>query len=151
VRHETDVWLEVTTLLIPGLNDDPGELDRLTSWVAEKLGPDVPLHFTAFHPDFRMMDRPPTPSETLTEARSIGLANGLRYVYTGNVNDPAGQSTYCHACGAMLIERAWYRLGEWGLDEGGRCSRCGAGCAGRFDPEGAGDWGPRRQPVRLGS
>jgi pyruvate formate lyase activating enzyme len=151
VRHETDVWLEVTTLLIPGLNDDPAELDRLTGWMADKLGPDVPLHFTAFHPDFRMMDRPATPPETLTMARSIGLGNGLRHVYTGNVDDTAGQSTYCHECGAVLIERSGYRLGRWGLDRAGRCSECGARCAGRFDPAGPGDWGPCRRPVRLRS
>jgi pyruvate formate lyase activating enzyme len=150
VQHETDVWLEVTTLLIPGLNDDPGEIDRLTSWVAERLGPDVPLHFTAFHPDFRMLDRPPTPPKTLSKARSIGLGNGLRYVYTGNVTDPAGQSTYCHECGATLIGRSGYRVGTWGLDREGRCLACGSECAGRFDPEGPGDWGPRRLPVRLG-
>jgi pyruvate formate lyase activating enzyme len=151
VKHETGVWLEITTLLIPGLNDDPAELDRLTSWIVDKLGPEVPLHFTAFHPDFRMMDRPPTPPQTLTTARSIGLGNGLHYVYTGNVYDSAGQSTYCHKCGSTLIERSWYQLGEWSLDEESHCSACGTACAGRFDPAGPGDWGPRRQPVRFES
>ncbi len=149
VRHETDVWLELTTLLIPGLNDSAEELDRLTGWVGERLGTDVPIHFTAFHPDFRMLDRPPTPPDTLTRARGIALGNGLRYVYTGNVFDPPGQTTYCHQCGATLIARVGYLLGEWGLDADGACAECGAGCAGAFDATGPGDWGPRRLPIRI--
>jgi pyruvate formate lyase activating enzyme len=149
IYNETDVWLEVTTLLIPGLNDSPEEIDKLTSWVMERMGPDVPLHFTAFHPDFKMLDRPPTPRETLTTARGIGLGNGLRHVYTGNVHDPAGQATYCHECGVELIQRDSYRLGRWGLDEAGRCLECGTPCAGVFDPDGPGTWGARRFPVRL--
>ena len=151
IRHSTEVWLEITTMLIPGLNDSADELHQLTAWVAERLGPDVPLHFTAFHPDFKMLDRPPTPPQTLTEARQIGLANGLRYVYTGNVFDPAGQTTYCSECGAPLIERDGYRLGSWGLDGQGRCSKCQTPCAGIFDPAGPGTWGARRLPVRIGS
>jgi len=149
VHHETAVWLEITTLLIPGLNDSAGELDRLTTWVADHLGPDVPVHFTAFHPDYRMRDRPPTPPATLTRARHIALGNGLRYVYTGNVSDPAGQSTYCHRCGATLIGRNGYRLGEWRLDAAGSCVECGTRCAGVFDPAGPGNWGGRRLPVRI--
>jgi pyruvate formate lyase activating enzyme len=149
VHAETDVWLELTTLLIPGYNDSDEEIDRLTTWVAETLGPDVPLHFTAFHPDYRMLDVPPTPPGTLTRARRIGQENGLRYVYTGNVSDPEGQTTYCHGCGAVLIERDWYRLGRWGLDEEGRCVECGTVCAGVFDPEGPGSWGARRVPVAV--
>ncbi len=149
IRHETDVWLEITTLLIPGLNDSDEELDELTSWIAERLGPDVPLHFSAFHPDFKMLDRPATPRSSLRRARAIGLGNGLRYVYTGNVVDPAGQSTYCHWCGAMLIERDWYELGAWALDESGRCQSCGTRCAGVFDADGPGRWGARRLPVRM--
>lgn len=149
IHNETDVWLEVTTLLIPGLNDSSRDIDRLTSWVMERLGPDVPLHFTAFHPDFKMLDRPPTPPETLTMARGIGLGNGLRHVYTGNVYDPQGQATYCHDCGTEVIERDRYRLGRWDLDEAGRCRGCGTPCAGVFDPDGPGTWGARRLPVRL--
>ena len=149
VRHQTDVWLELTTLLIPGHNDSDDEIDRLTSWVAEKLGPDVPLHFTAFHPDYKMLDVPPTPAATLVRARKIGMENGLRYVYTGNVSDPEGQTTFCHACEAVLIERDWYRLGRWGLDAEGRCVECGTLCPGVFDPEGAGTWGARRLPVVI--
>jgi pyruvate formate lyase activating enzyme len=145
--HETDVWVEVTTLLIPGLNDSNGELDALTRWVAERLGVDVPLHFSAFHPDWKLRDQPPTPAATLTRAREIAVANGLRYVYTGNVHDPAGQSTYCHACGSLLVERDWYELGAWNLvDES--CARCGEPCAGVFENR-PGAWGSRRLPVRL--
>ncbi len=150
LRHETDVWFEITTLLIPGLNDGDAELEALTRWVVEHLGPDVPLHFTAFHPDWKMRDRPPTPPATLSRARVIALGNGLRYAYTGNVHDRLGQSTWCHACGALLIERDWYELGNWGLTEDGRCARCGTACAGVFEAR-PGRWGQRRLPVLLGS
>jgi pyruvate formate lyase activating enzyme len=148
LKHETDVWFEITNLLIPGENDSDGEIDAMTRWVVERLGPDVPMHFTAFHPDFKMLDHPPTPPETLTRARRIALANGLRYAYTGNVSDVRGQSTYCHACGAVLIERDWYALGDWNLTPDGRCAACGARCAGVFEGE-PGRWGARRLPVRL--
>jgi pyruvate formate lyase activating enzyme len=150
VARETDVWLEVTTLLIPGLNDSDVELDALTGWVADRLGPDVPLHFTAFHPDWRLRDRPPTPSETLGRARRIAQANGIRYCYSGNVHDPAGQSTWCHGCGALLIERDWYELGTWRLTADGRCPACGTACAGVFEAQ-PGGFGSRRLPVRIGS
>ena len=145
--HATEVWVEVTTLLIPGLNDSEAEIDSETSWFAARLGVDVPLHFTAFHPDWKMRDRPHTPTATLTRAREIALRNGLRYVYTGNVHDPDGQSTYCHACGALLIERDWYELGGWSLDAG-HCASCGELCAGVFEAR-PGTWGSRRLPVRL--
>ncbi len=148
LKHETDVWFEITNLLIPGENDSPQEIDRMTSWVVENLGPDVPMHFTAFHPDFKMMDRPPTPPETLKMARRIALENGLRYAYTGNVSDLEGQSTYCHGCGEVVIERDWYRLGRYELDEQGACRRCGTVCAGVFESA-PGNWGPRRVPVRM--
>jgi len=147
VVHETDVWVEITTLLIPGLNDSDAEIVAETHWIAERLGPDVPLHFTAFHPDWKLRDRPPTPAETLTRAREIALANGLHHVYTGNVHDPSGQSTYCHACGALLVERDWYELGAWNLDNG-RCCACGEPCPGVFESE-PGTWGARRLPVRM--
>lgn len=148
LKHETGVWFEITTLLIPGENDSAAEIDELTRWVAEKLGPDVPLHFTAFHPDYKMLDTPPTPPATLTRARRIGLANGLRYVYTGNVHDEDGGSTWCHVCGARLIGRDWYTLTEWNLSPEGACTACGTPCPGRF--AGApGTWGARRAPVRL--
>ncbi len=149
LKHETDVWFEITTLLIPGQNDSQAELEALTQWVAEALGPDVPLHFTAFHPDYKMLDTPPTPPATLRRARQIGLNQGLRYVYTGNVHDETGGSTTCHGCGAKVIGRDWYNLTAWRLTADGRCRVCGTPCAGVFDgPPGA--WGTRRLPVRLG-
>jgi len=148
LKHETDVWFELTTLLIPGENDSDGELDEMTAWVVEQLGPDVPMHFTAFHPDFRMMDKPRTPPETLSRARDIARNNGVRYAYTGNVHDHVGSSTYCHECGNMLIGRDWYVLDDWNLTPDGCCRFCGARCAGVFESR-AGDWGARRVPVRL--
>ena len=148
LKNETQVWFELTTLLIPGENDSDDELHRASEWVAENLGPDVPWHFTAFHPDYRMMDTPVTPPATLTRAREIARGHGLRYVYTGNVHDEDGGSTYCHACGARLIGRDWYVITAWNLDDDGRCRDCGTPCAGVFEGP-AGDWGARRQPVRL--
>ncbi len=148
LKHETGVWLETTTLLIPGENDSDQELNEMTQWVVEHLGPDVPMHFSAFHPDYKMRDISPTPPATLTRARKIALANGVRYAYTGNVHDSTGGSTYCHDCGEKLIERDWYRLNAWHLTQAGRCPRCNMACAGRFD-DAPGTWGPKRQPVRL--
>jgi pyruvate formate lyase activating enzyme len=148
IHHETDVWMELTTLLIPGYNDSEKEIEEMTQWVVEKLGPDVPMHFTAFHPEYKLMDAPPTPLATLQRSRDIALKNGVRYAYTGNVHDKAGDSTYCHSCGTRLIERDWYELGEWNLDANGCCTQCGTQCAGVFE-EGHGDWGSKRQPVRL--
>jgi len=148
LKHETGVWFEITTLLIPGENDSDAELDRMTRWVAGTLGPDVPVHFTAFHPDYKMLDRPATPASTLARARRIAMANGLRYAYTGNVHDEEGGSTLCHACGERLIGRDWFVLTEWNLTPEGTCANCGTPCAGRF--AGApGTWGSRRLPVRL--
>ena len=148
--HETDVWVELTTLLIPGENDSAAEIEEMTRWVVSTLGPDVPMHFTAFHPDFKMNDLPPTPPETLTRARRVAVDNGVHFAYTGNVVDPAGGSTYCHNCGELLIERDWYQLGRWSLDDCGRCLHCGTQCPGRYDGP-PGTWGPRRMPVRIRS
>ncbi|HEY9201779.1 MAG TPA: AmmeMemoRadiSam system radical SAM enzyme [Gammaproteobacteria bacterium] len=149
VKQETDVWLEITTLLIPGHNDSDDELHRMSDWLMDKLGPDVPLHFSAFHPDWKMQDVPPTPAATLTRARNIAMQHGLRYVYTGNVHDQQGSSTYCHSCGHLLIERDWYELGRWGLDAKGCCESCGTQLPGLFEAE-AGHWGSRRMPVFVG-
>jgi pyruvate formate lyase activating enzyme len=146
--RETDVWVELTTLLIPGLNDSPAEIDAMTRWIAERLGPDVPLHFSAFHPDFRMLDIERTPPATLTRARNIAKGNDLHHVYVGNVHDPDGSSTFCSGCGRLVIERDWYRLGAYHLDDQGRCRYCGTRCPGRFDGP-PGTWGPRRQPVSF--
>jgi len=148
--HETDVWVEITTLLIPGENDSDAELDALSAWVGEALGCTVPLHFTAFHPDWKMRDKPPTPPATLTRARQYARRNGLHHVYTGNVHDESGGSTYCHGCGEKLIGRDWYTLGAWNLDANGRCNSCGTPLAGIFEAR-PGHWGARRQPVRLRS
>jgi len=148
VKRETQTWLEITTLLIPGENDSDAELDAMTQWIASHLGPDVPLHFSAFHPDWKMDDHPPTPPATLTRARDIAMRNGLHYVYTGNVHDRAGGSTWCHACGALLIERDWYELGRWGLTPDGCCANCGTSIPGVFAAQ-PGTWGAKRMPVRL--
>jgi pyruvate formate lyase activating enzyme len=148
LKHETGVWFETTTLLIPGLNDSDEEIDAMTRWVVAELGPDVPMHFTAFHPDYKLLDRPPTPPATLSRARQVALGNGVRYAYTGNVHDEAGGSTFCHGCGRRVIGRDWYVLTEWGLTDDGRCVDCGTRCAGVFDGP-PGDWGARRLPVRL--
>ena len=149
IHHETDVWLELTTLLIPGLNDSPQEIDRMTRWVVENLGADVPMHFTAFHPDWKLRDRPPTPPATLRRARRIALDNGVHYAYTGNVHDPEGASTYCTGCGAVVIGRRTYDVTAWALDGEGRCRACGTPCAGVFTPASPGRWGTRRMPVRI--
>ena len=132
IKNETDTWLELTTLLIPGENDSSQELDAMTRWVVEHLGPDVPMHFTAFHPDWKMRDIERTPVSTLSRAREIARSNGVRYAYTGNVRDPDGASTWCHNCGELLIERDWHRLGQWGLDNRGSCAACGTNLPGHF-------------------
>jgi len=116
--------------------------------VVEHLGPDVPMHFTAFHPDWKMRDKPPTPPATLTRARDIARSNGVRHAYTGNVHDKAGGSTFCHQCGETLIGRDWYVLSDWALTDDGRCRSCGTRCAGVFDGP-PGRWGAKRRPVRL--
>ncbi|MCB0993987.1 MAG: AmmeMemoRadiSam system radical SAM enzyme [Acidimicrobiales bacterium] len=150
IVNDTECWLELTTLLIPGHNDGDDELDQMTRWVVQHLGPDVPMHFTAFHPDFRMRDVPSTPPATLTRARRIARENGVRYAYTGNVRDSEGGSTYCPRCEAMVIERSGYVLGRWHLDPAGCCITCGEPIAGVFESA-LGTWGARRQPVRLAS
>ncbi len=150
LKRETDVWFELTTLLIPGENDSDAELDAMTRWVVENLGPDVPMHFTAFHPDWKMLDTPPTPLTTLTRAREIAMRNGVYYAYTGNVHDKAGDSTYCHQCGQLLIGRDWYVLSDWNLSGDGKCKACGTPLSGVFGSK-PGTWGARRLPVHLAS
>ena len=148
LKHETGVWLELTTLLIPGENDSEAELHAMTQWVVENLGPDVPMHFSAFHPDWKMRDVPKTPASTLDRARRIAMDNGVHYAFTGNVHDSKGGSTYCPGCKALVIERDWYELGMWRLDADGACSSCGTRIAGHFDTA-PGGFGARRIPVRL--
>jgi pyruvate formate lyase activating enzyme len=145
LKRETAVWFEITTLLIPGQNDSEAEIERLCGWVLDQLGSEVPLHFTAFHPDFKLTDLPATPASTLVRAREQARRAGLRHVYTGNVHDVHGQSTYCAACGELVIERDWYRLGAFRLADG-RCAHCSSPLAGRFDAQ-AGTWRARR--VRM--
>jgi pyruvate formate lyase activating enzyme len=149
LHHETDVWLEITTLLIPGHNDADAEIAEQSAWIAEHLGPDVPLHFTAFHPDFKMRDVPPTPPATLSRARAIAIDHGLRYVYTGNVHDSDGGTTRCGACGEPVVVRDWYVLKEYALSDTGYCEHCGARVPGVYSGP-AGTWGAKRRPVRLG-
>lgn len=148
VYHETNTWLEITTLLIPGENDSDEELEMLTGWIADELGPDVPIHFSAYHPAYRFTSAPTTPAETLFRACDIARKQGLYYPLAGNINDREHATTYCHQCRTSLIERDWYHLVNWNLSPNGVCPNCGAVCAGHFD-ERPGDWGNRRLPVRL--
>ena len=148
IHHETDCWLEVTTLLIPGQNDSEAEIKALSAWVARELGPDVPLHFTAFHPDWKMDKLPPTPASTLTRARRMAMDAGLHYVYTGNVHDTEGGTTFCPGCQAALIERDWYDIRHYDLPADGHCPHCQTQIAGRFGVFGK-PFGQHRIPVRL--
>jgi len=148
LKHETDVWFEITTLLIPGRNDSDAELTDMSQWLIEHLGPDVPLHFTAFHPDWKMLDVPPTPASTLSRAREIALDAGLHHVYTGNVHDAAGGTTYCPACRTPLIVRDWYNILEYTITDAGGCPHCGKAIAGRFSHF-TDAFGNRRIPVAL--
>jgi pyruvate formate lyase activating enzyme len=148
LHHETSVWLEITTLLIPDQNDSEAEIDEMTSWIVDRLGVDVPVHFSAFHPDWKMLNIERTPPATLTRAREIGRRNGLQHVYTGNVHDPIGDTTFCPNCNLALIKRDWYQLLDWQLDANGRCTQCATPLAGVFDAQ-PGTWGSKRQPVSL--
>jgi pyruvate formate lyase activating enzyme len=148
IKTQTKVWLEITTLLIPGENDSSNEIDGMTHWIADNLGPDVPLHFSAFHPDFKMLDTIPTPLSTLRRAREIAMNNGLRYVYTGNVTDPEGSITICANCNRGIIARDWYAITEWYLNEEGNCQFCGSAVPGVFRSM-PGTWGNRRLPVSI--
>lgn len=153
LKHETAVWFEITTLLIPDENDSEDEVARLCDWVAANLGPDVPVHFTAFHPDFKMLDKERTSAATCMRARAQGIAAGLHYVYTGNIHDQEGQSTYCPGCGALAIARDGYTLGAWNVLAAGplgaaRCRACQTPLAGVFTPR-PGTWGSRRMTLRM--
>jgi pyruvate formate lyase activating enzyme len=147
LKRESTVWFEITNLVIPQANDDPGELKQMCDWLLASVGDLVPVHFTAFHPDFRLKDRPPTPHETLIAARAIALATGLKFVYTGNVVDPTRQSTYCPGCGTLVIGRDWYQITAYRL-AGNRCATCGQIIPGRYEQT-PGRWGRRRMPVHL--
>ncbi len=149
LKHETQVWFEITTLLIPGRNDSDAEIRAECRWIMKELGPDVPVHFTAFHPDYKMEDVPPTPPATLTRARHIALEEGLHYVYTGNVHDVDGGTTPCPACQMPLIARDWHRITSYRLTPEGRCPDCGTSIAGRFEAF-EGQFGRHRIPVAIG-
>ncbi|MCM2341855.1 AmmeMemoRadiSam system radical SAM enzyme [Rhodoferax sp.] len=149
LKHKTDIWLELTTLLIPGRNDSDEELTAMCGWISKELGPDVPLHFSAFHPDYKMVDVPQTPLATLVRARNIALQQGLHYVYTGNVHNVEGDTTFCPGCKAPLIVRDWYQINDYRLTASGHCPDCGTAIAGRFDAA-SGHFGRHRIPVTLG-
>ena len=148
LRRETGVWVEITTLLIPGQNDSDAEISALCHWVFNELGAEVPLHFSAFHPAYRMPDIPATPPATLVRARNIALKQGLQHVYTGNVHNIEGDTTHCAQCAAPLIVRDWYLIKQYRLNSAGGCPDCGAQLAGRFDAQ-AGHFGRQRIPVRI--
>ena len=148
LKHKTQVWFEITTLLIPGHNDSDQEIEAMSRWIMNELGPDVPLHFSAFHPDHKMPDVPATPLATLVRARRLALKAGLHHVYTGNVHNAEGDTTWCPACHAPLIERDWYQIKTYRLDARGHCTDCGAPLAGRFDQT-AGNFGRKRIPIRM--
>jgi pyruvate formate lyase activating enzyme len=148
LRHETDVWFEITTLLIPGKNDSDTEIEAESKWISRELGPDVPLHFTAFHPDYKMLDTAPTPASTLTRARKIALAEGLHYVYTGNVHDREGGTTFCPGCGKGVIVRDWYEILSYAVTADGRCRHCAAPLPGRYAAFER-PWGRKRVPVHI--
>jgi pyruvate formate lyase activating enzyme len=154
IKQETDCWLEITTLLIPGENDSDAEITALSRWVMDELGPDVPLHFTAFHPDYKMRDTPATPPASVKRARAIAKAQGLRYVYTGNIVDPDGGSTDCPGCGQRLISRDWHAVAQCAVGEAQRCPHCATHIAGRFGAtfdSSAQAFGRRRIPVAIHS
>ena len=147
LKKETDVWFEITNLVIPQENDSDDEFRRMTDWIVKNLGEMTPIHFTAFHPDFKLMNRPGTPRETLARARKIALDAGIKYVYTGNVHDKKSQSTYCHGCGELLIERDWFELGKFNIKDG-KCKKCKAQIPGVFENK-KGSWGARRVPISF--
>jgi len=153
LRNETDIWFEITNLVIPTKNDSDKEFHEMSEWIIENLGPDVPLHFSAFHPDWKMRDLPATPVDTLLRARRIAMEKGIRYVYVGNVHDRDASSTYCHNCNQLLIGRDWYVLSDWQIDNMGQCNNCLSPVAGLNFKNGwcerPGNWGAKRQPIQL--
>ena len=148
LKHETNVWFEITTLLIPGKNDSDEEITAMSKWIKKELGTDVPLHFSAFHPDYKMLDIPATPPTTLIRARHIALQQGLNYVYTGNVHNRDGDTTFCPNCHCMLIQRDWYDIEQYRLTPTGHCPDCGSAINGRFDTL-VGNFGRKRIPVAI--
>ena len=148
LKHETSCWFELTTLLIPGKNDSAAEIEAMSRWIARELGPDVPLHLTAFHPDYKMTDLAATPPATLVRSREIALGEGIRHVYTGNVHDRTGGTTFCPGCAKPLVVRDWHEILDYGLTDDGNCRHCGTAIPGRFERY-RGAFGPRRVPIRM--
>jgi pyruvate formate lyase activating enzyme len=148
LHRETNVWFEITTLLIPGENDSDKELHDMSAWIEENLGPNIPWHFSAFHPDWKMMDKPRTPPSTLRRARDIAREYGIHHVYVGNVHDTEADSTYCPQCETLLIGRDWYNLTHWNLNADGTCPKCTTKIPGHFETV-PGNWGRKRLPVKL--
>ena len=148
LRNETDVWFEITNLIIPSENDRDEELKQMSDWVVEELGQDVPLHFSAFHPDWKMPNHERTPPDTLFRARNIAIEAGVNHAYCGNIHDKESGSTWCSGCGQILIGRDWYELSDWNLDATGACVKCGTRCPGVFEPR-PGSWGRKRMQVRM--
>ncbi len=131
LKHETNIWFEITNLKIPGENDEIEETKAMCDWILNNLGDEVPLHFTAFHPDFKMRNKERTPAETLTKARDLAMSMGIKYCYVGNVHDVAGQTTYCPGCKTAVIARDWHRVLTYNL-VGNKCRNCGTKIAGIF-------------------
>lgn len=148
LKNETKVWVEITTLLIPGKNDSNEEITALSQWIKTNLGADVPLHFSAFHPDHKLSDIPATPVATLKRARQIALKQGLNYVYTGNIIDVEGDSTYCPKCHEAVIIRDWYKIIKYKLTTDAQCPNCGTKIAGHFDAQ-AQNFGAKRIPIKI--
>jgi pyruvate formate lyase activating enzyme len=148
LKHETNVWFEITTLLIPGQNDSSEEITAMCQWIKNELGTDVPLHFSAFHPDYKMSDIPATPVTTLVRAREIAIRESLKFVYTGNVHNQEGDTTFCPSCNAPLIVRDWYQINQYQLTKDGCCPDCATSIAGRFDEQ-AGHFGRKRIPIAI--
>jgi pyruvate formate lyase activating enzyme len=147
LRHETNVWFEVTNLVIPEHNDTDETVRKMSEWIVSQLGPNVPLHFSAFHPNYRMRNVRPTARSALRRARDIAKRAGVRHVYLGNVHDREGDTTFCHGCGRKLIERNWYEIVDWALADGS-CPDCLTKCPGVFEGK-AGTWGARRLALKL--
>lgn len=150
LKNQTDVWFELTTLIIPGKNDRDAEIREMASWIVNELGPDVPMHFSAFHPDYKMLDIATTPVDTLIRARDIAMQIGVKYVYVGNVADKNTNSTWCPNCGHLLIERRSYQMGQWGISPTACCEECNHSIPGIFEVQ-PGNWGARRMPIMMGN
>jgi len=148
LKHETNVWFEITNLLIPDENDDEQQLHNMCQWIVENLGVDIPLHFSAFHPDFKMLDKSATSLACLLKARNIALSYGMNFVYCGNVHDKNSDSTYCPQCKKIVIERDWYQLGYYQLGDNGHCLHCGTLIPGRFDGPKQ-NFGRQRIPIKV--